>query len=649
MSFKTGCARSIKDACFQYIKDNRIGSRTMLSCDSKRGDFSAIYSFVRHNAPIHWMRIKTPRASVRRCIQELLPGYARYRTTRVEAAAAATASGMDAIVFEDDSREKKNGMTRALHKCCYECAEKDSATPLVFSSKKCIAEDILRVLYSSNALFVSLCAPMQYGKTSVLIHLAYLALGASKEDIVAIGLEPSPRVSSVVVITGLNDKDWARQTTERFDKCFGNHNDVTVIHRGGMRKSMAMLTKVRDAIVIIDECHYGSGKKQTIKKVLEAAGLLSQSNLRSRNVRIVQVSATPDSTLMVPQSWEDPLLHKTIVADWNVDGYISPLTILTDGRCHAPMDLREIDNVHRVLDPFTDSTGGVVESGVIVIRCPSKRIDRDTVIRNFHRVKQEKYKSLHLFEHNCKTNAHDDIDKHLTEGPPQGMIVVCFISGFYRAAKTFPRHDHILAVHEPWRRTTASTATVTQSLLGRVCGYHGNRKILVYTFESSVREYIELVNNGFDYGSVDNYNSSTLRRKNGETRKCRPVFSSGICQSAKSCPNNNKTGRAIAYLIYSSAEHVKADFGGPTPSSEAPRELRQDNGRNPTVEYVLKRRWGLSKAKVSMRTVAAVDEHEVDVWVVYKAQDICSKRWDRVVQSTVPHWSRHETYVQRKE
>lgn len=662
----TGSIKSIKDACSQYIKDNRITSRSMLLRNGKC-DFNAIYAYVEKNAPTNYTNIKTPRASVRRCIQQMLPGYTCYTPGKAQGAAARSKTqqtpdqqhplpagasscnlqGMRPIVFKHEIREKMNNIDRDKHNMMYEFTESTSAKTLVFPSKKRIAEDILRVLYSSPAILVSFCAPMQYGKTSVLVHLAYLALGASDEEIVDIGLEPSPRVSKIFVLTGLNDKDWLRQTKQRFDCCFGEHNNITVIHRGGLKKSIAMLAKVRDAIIFIDECHYGSGKKQTIKQVLEKASLLSKENLCSRNVRIVQISATPDSTLMGPQGWIDQTLHKTIVADWNVDGYISPLTILEDGRCYAPMDLRKTENVYKVLEPFTNAAGGIIKLGVIIIRVPPKMSDREKILENFRHAKQEKYKGVVLFEHNCETDTHDDMEKYLVEGPPQGKIVICFVKGFYRAAKTFPRHDHLLAVHEPWRTSTASTATATQSLLGRMCGYHGNRKVLVYTYESSVKEYIELVEKEFDLSRLENYNSSTVRIKDGETRKCRQAFSSDICLGGGVSSKRARKRRTITYLIYPSAQAVKADFGCRLPKPRAPKTLRK-NGHNPPVESVLKRQWGLSR-KIHRRTVAAIDKNDMDVWVVYKRTDTPCELWNRVVQSSPPHWSKHDTYVPVRE
>lgn len=396
---------------------------------------------------------------------------------------------------------------------------------VIYPEKMVLAIQIMRTVFCTAALLVSLCAPMQYGKTSVIAGIAYLALAAPQNEQRRVGLGDEPRVRQVVVITGLSDKEWQRQTAERFE-CFGtgNHSGITVLHRGQLKKNLPLFKELKDAIVIIDECHYGSGKKQIIHNVLCVAGLLDQDNLCNRNVRIVQVSATPDSTLVWPQGWAAGL-HKTIVANWNVPGYISPQTILDDNRVRRPMDLTNPDNARKALKPFVNDDCTVRKSGIIFVRAPKGKFE--AVIKNFQSLQHE-FRTLEVTAHNCKTDTHAKVDKLTRDGPGESTIHVVIVNDFYRAAKTFASYKHILALHEPVIRGKTSTATVTQSFLGRMCGYHGNRWALVHTCRASVVEYIACVKAGFDYEALEDYNSSTLVCKKGTIVKCRQAYSSGI-------------------------------------------------------------------------------------------------------------------------
>lgn len=383
----------------------------------------------------------------------------------------------------------------------------ENGEPLVHPPQIKLANELFRTFLTTQALLITICAPMQWGKTGIIVYLAYRALAAKDEP---------AKVQKLVVITGMSDKDWTRQTKKRFE-CLGTDSGVSVFHRGALRKQTDMFAKLENALVVIDECHYGNGKKQSLDDFLKSACLLNHDQLVHRNVRFVQVSATPDSSLVVPQGWTEKNLHRTMVADWRIESYISPKDMLDKKRVLGTRDLTRIDNVRDAVVQFAG------RKGIIFVRTPNKKIKAKSVLKNFETVKAELDKdkdsaSFDILKHDSSVGKHDRekntalLLKYLTEGP--GQLVVVFIRKFFQAAKTFKCHDHIISLYEP-PATNNSTAAVVQSWVGRMCGHHRNRSALIYANVGSVKQYIDLMESDFDLRRVENYKTTTIVKHRG--------------------------------------------------------------------------------------------------------------------------------------
>lgn len=247
----------------------------------------------------------------------------------------------------------------------------EDGKPIVYPPQKEMAAKIYQAL-CTNVLLFTVCAPMQWGKTGIVVYLAYLALAKSRDV----------RVLKMVIITGMSDKAWEKQTKERFECLEDNGRSVLVFHAGALGKQKELFQNLSDAIIVIDECHYGNGMKQRLGKLLKKAGILDPDLLINRNVRIVQISATPDSSIVVPQSWKEEGIHKKVVVDWRAKEYISPKDIVDQGRLYDPVDLTKMDNVRREI-------GNVNMNGLIIVRAPSKSVDRAKVLNNLKKFQVE--------------------------------------------------------------------------------------------------------------------------------------------------------------------------------------------------------------------------------------------------------------------
>jgi hypothetical protein len=65
------------------------------------------------------------------------------------------------------------------------------------------------------------------------------------------------------------------------------------------------LQMLKNGLLIPDECHIASGSKMTIAKTLKEAGILDVNVLELRNIKILDISATPDAVLHDYKKWDE--------------------------------------------------------------------------------------------------------------------------------------------------------------------------------------------------------------------------------------------------------------------------------------------------------------------------------------------------------
>ena len=202
---------------------------------------------------------------------------------------------------------------------------------LIHREQKIVAMDICEAFWMTETLMVSLCAPMQWGKTGVMLELGFQMVTHPVLCIPA---------KNVIIVTGMADNEWTIQTTGRMLPNF------TVFHRGQLKKHNAFLETLENGLIIIDECHFGSDETTGLTQTLRDSGLLNTTALQERNVRILQVSATPDQLLVEAEKWNDEThkFHQKIVPTYP-ESYISVEKILNDGRIRPTLDLSKPEQV----------------------------------------------------------------------------------------------------------------------------------------------------------------------------------------------------------------------------------------------------------------------------------------------------------------
>ena len=361
---------------------------------------------------------------------------------------------------------------------------------LVYPAQKAVAMEIAGQLLCGDALLVTLCASMQWGKTGVLVEVGCTLCTHPDKAILP---------QNVIILTGMSDNEWRTQTASRMPPGF------RVWHRGDLNKHSDSLFDISNALLIIDECHLGAAEGSKLANALSEAGLLNIETLKQRNVRILQTSATPDHVLENSEKWNiegGPEYHFKIVPE-NPPSYISPKDLVNQRRALAVMDLKNLVTARSlVVKMLAYST-----AKYHIIRLPSR--DKDDVVSNLESLAVEF--GIDMLQHDCSVRI-INIDELLACAPKKHTIIM--IKGMWRAAKTLC-DEHLGILHEAFTKGKKSDSAEVQSLIGRCCGHNkncGTDAPVVYCSLSAVKDYIDLMEQQFNYnrGGVTTYHSQNI-------------------------------------------------------------------------------------------------------------------------------------------
>lgn len=349
-----------------------------------------------------------------------------------------------------------------------------------------------------ECIVCSFLAPVQWGKTGVMVYVA--------EQMVAQNMISG--FSNAFIITGMSDNEWKTQTQERVP----DEMKQNVLHRCDIWKESSRFVGIRDALIIIDECHFGSKSNMTISDFFGKVGLADINELRGRNIRILQSSATPDAVFVDSQCWPASL-HVPVVAT------IPPSYVGFDS-LYRSSQVREIPK-----DPeeIVSTVLGAIEDfdkpRYHLVRVLGRR--RDMVKRKQREllVKIARKRGYSVVFHDSNIKKKERITDEMLSNPPKVHTIV-IVKGLWRAAKTIP-HGHLGVVYCGGSRLTSVEA---QGLAGRMCGHNKKHDIVLFVNEEAITQYQELVMSRFDYSAVEEYYASGMRIKEGELRRITPTY-----------------------------------------------------------------------------------------------------------------------------
>ena len=342
---------------------------------------------------------------------------------------------------------------------------------------------------------VILAAKMQSGKTGVCNAVVNIISQTAIQRYLA--------VDKYMFITGMNDCGLKSQTLKRVEEQVIGANQENIYsglrskkypgpkHFYVMKNSDLLKYEgdINNAVIFIDEAHYGSGDKNILSKFLYQQGIdwKDTNDLIKRNIYIVSVSATPFDEIV-----SDTKEVKSIVELKPSKEYVGVSEYLYNG---LVMDAEkdDIEEEGQIFDYINDAHQRMVdngEAGVIIIRTRKFNIiEADPYITKDFDI-YEMYSSGSNIEYETFNEmARDLIDKNeynkkvskmkassaVVGGLPKMYVkpLIVLIKGAFRAGITLDARlkDYIYMIYD----YSLKADTTAQALLGRLCGYRDKK------------------------------------------------------------------------------------------------------------------------------------------------------------------------------
>tara|TARA_Y100000992_G_C21260701_1_gene491133 strand:+ start:180 stop:1838 length:1659 start_codon:yes stop_codon:yes gene_type:complete len=344
--------------------------------------------------------------------------------------------------------------------------------------------------YKNGAVAVCLIAQPGTGKTgtaqAVMIHMT---TNPNDEEIIY--------SENIINCTGMSDNDWEQQFKDSVLPAFKDN----IFHRQNLIKQKDKLMKLKDGLLQIDECHIASGSKMSIAKILKEAGILDLNVLEMRNIKMLDISATPDAVLHDYEKWGNKCAIIKIKPGPSYKGFE---VMLNEKRIIDVPNLEDLKDYYELLEFLDERYKNSTKKFF-----PFRLLDqvKINILQNVCDDKDWNY-----LNHNSNERI-DEIDTIMKNPPTKHTII--FIKGFWRASKRLLM-KHVGATYEPIPRIRNVSVTA-QALPARFCDnyeYSGdqldiNLRPLHYCDKGAIEQYVEWFNNDCDF-SVSKYKSNRI-------------------------------------------------------------------------------------------------------------------------------------------
>jgi hypothetical protein len=365
---------------------------------------------------------------------------------------------------------------------------------LIYDNQKEVGLDIVHSFLEDNVYLAILIAEMQVGKTGACLATAYYMCTHPDDNKVI-------DKNNVVIITGLSDTDWKEQTQISMISSFKEN----VFHRGNF-KNQKMLEKLKygnNMLIIIDESHIATQISQQMSLLLKETDILNIDNLQQRNIKILQISATPSATLQDALEWGS--FSKVFKLQPSIK-YIGFQKLKYANKIHDALDLSKYENVVSIGN-YISSEYNTPKYHIIRIKGSNnieKNISRLCMIRGWD-----------MINHNSQERWNAD---ELETQPTKHTFIL--IKDFWRASKRLC-DTHIGVVHENFVKK-ADANTAAQGLAGRCCGNNkqkpGKGTPTIFCNLKAIDQYINWINANGNYKAVQEYSSRDINVSKGKIK-----------------------------------------------------------------------------------------------------------------------------------
>ena len=197
--------------------------------------------------------------------------------------------------------------------CNIESMELKSDTPIIFPNQLETAKQIYNNFQDRTVVNQYVAGKCQSGKTGLIIAVIKLFLENYQ-------IQPN----NIYLLSSLSSVEWNRQNKDRMP-IFIKDN---VFHRNELKNKFAdAVRNKQNVLIILDELHIASQEEQLLSKLFEELHLLNKDYLLENDVKLIEISATPDSTIYDLKQWNE---HHRIIKFEPSDNYIGAKELMNN-------------------------------------------------------------------------------------------------------------------------------------------------------------------------------------------------------------------------------------------------------------------------------------------------------------------------------
>jgi hypothetical protein len=390
---------------------------------------------------------------------------------------------------------------------------------------------------------------------------------------------------NIFFITGMSNKDWENDFKKKVPGCFKEN----IFHHGKLKNVLKKIKNIKNSLIIIDEIDTGDKEFQRLHTTLKESNLLDINYMDKNNIKFIFVSATIKNQLTELYKWGKRHVSFTMTVPKN---YISHGDFLDKKIIKEFYDINNITIAEKwiqedILDEYNE------EYRIHIIRTDLKKIK---YIEEACKNKKIKFKN-HFSENRISK---ENLEK-LFESELDNHYVIA-VKGFYRRANLIPNKwkMKIGAVHERYSKKV-DTSVQVQGLPGRMTGYWKDDIINKNHKTGPYRTSINAIKQYEDF--YKNPNNNHKYNTNGSKK----TFISPKNIINLDYQQDKDKNEKIEYKIFDNQddaiEFAKTNLNTKHRKKEtetkAPKELLDKDGNNPSVNYLIKRAWGLNSDKKS--------------------------------------------------
>jgi chemotaxis protein histidine kinase CheA len=367
-----------------------------------------------------------------------------------------------------------------------------------------VAEEIIEGFNKGTLINTMVVSPTQSGKTGIICETIRLFIKETDID-----------YKNIYIITGLSSVEWKKQTKNRLPEKMKNQ----VFHRCDLlTKFYKDIERKKNVLIILDEIQIASAKDQTIHKVFDELNYMNLATLLKKDVKFLEITATPNGSIYDLMKWGENFCSKIIVQP--PEAYTSCFNLYDDERVKQFKDLCDdvledkqiisaIDNIKELKETI-DTYYQNDDYRFHFIRTKAAELQEKTK-NNFKQVFGD---DVQIIEFDMENKKESDINNIVSEKPNEHIFI--FIKEKLRCAKTI-ENKNLVGVYYERFTISPDDDVIIQGMLGRATGYNDNGDSIIYTNIPSIEKYKKLLKSNFEDRTI-NWISSSTTMKNEKIR-----------------------------------------------------------------------------------------------------------------------------------